>query len=131
MKRSEPLIGLSRDHHTALSLAQRARLVATNGDEAAVEGIAAKVRERFLTELKTHFQEEERWLLPTLAAAGEAELVARTLAEHAELERLVEQLSIASAENLLAFADCLVRHVRFEERELFAVAESHLACLTP
>lgn len=129
MKRSEALIELSREHHTALSLAQRARLVAANGDAAALAGMATKIRLRFDSELKPHFDEEERWLLPALSAAGENLLVAQTLAEHAELERLVGQLAEGQADTLLAFANCLTQHVRFEERTLFAAAESHPGCL--
>lgn len=125
MRRSEALIELSREHHGALSLAQRARLVAGNGDAAAVEGIAAKVGERFRTELLPHFEEEERWLLPLLRQQGETALAERTLAEHAELAQLAERLRLPSREGLLAFADALTRHVRFEERELFPAAERH------
>lgn len=125
MRRSEALIELSREHHTALSLAQRARLVAANGDTAALEGMAAKMRIRFESELNPHFEEEERWLFPALAAAGETALVERGLAEHAELRQLVEQLADGGAEALQAFADGLTQHIRFEERELFTAAEKH------
>lgn len=125
MKRAEPLVGLSREHHTALSLAQRARLIARDGDAAAVEGMAAKVRERFEDEILPHFREEESWLLPALLAQGEAALVERTLAEHADLIRLAEALAVPSGPALLAFADALTAHVRFEERILFPAAEAH------
>lgn len=128
MKRSAALVGLSREHHTALSLAQRARLAAS-GDAEAVTGMAAQVRASFANELQPHFAEEEAWLLPALAAAGEKVLVERTLAEHAELVARAALLTKPSPDNLLAFADCLTRHVRFEERELFVVAESHPECL--
>lgn len=129
MKRSEPLIGLSREHHTALSLAQRARRVAEKGDPAAVVAMAALVRERFETDLLPHFLEEEAWLLPALAGAGQNDLVERTLVEHAELHSRMERLNPPSAEALLAFADCLTAHVRFEERILFPTAETYPSCL--
>lgn len=130
MKRSPALIELSREHHTALSLALRARLVADNGDAAAIEAMAAKVTERFASELKPHFDEEERWLLPALAECGASALVARTQDEHAEIADLAARLRTPSAAALLAFAESLIRHVRFEERELFQVAESHPDCLS-
>lgn len=126
MKRSAALVELSREHHTALSLAQRARRAAAGSDAAAIAAMAATLRERFTAELKPHFEEEEKRLLPVLAAAGESELVARTLADHAELERLAAQLDSTDAALLLAFADRLGAHVRFEERELFPAAERHL-----
>lgn len=129
MKRSEELAELSREHHTALSLANRARQTAAGGDGAAVAGMAAQVRERFGAELLPHFREEEDWLLPALAEAGEAPLVERALAEHAELVRLAEGLATPSAAALQAFGEALTAHVRFEERELFPAAEAHPACL--
>jgi iron-sulfur cluster repair protein YtfE (RIC family) len=129
MKRSDALVGLSREHHTALSLARRGRLAATSGDTGSVAEMAALALERFRTELGPHFAEEERWLLPALAEAGEAALVERTLAEHAELARLAENLAVPSAEGLLAFAEALGAHVRFEERELFPAAETYPDCL--
>lgn len=125
MKRSPALIELSREHHTALSLAQRARRAAASGDREAIAAMAATLRERFDAELKPHFEEEEVRLLPVLAAAGESELVSRTLADHVELARFVAQLASPDAATLLAFADCLTAHVRFEERELFLAAERH------
>lgn len=128
MKRSEALIELSREHHTALSLAQRARRAAGEGGEAAA-AMAAQVVERFQAELQPHFDEEEAWLLPALARAGEGALVARTLADHAELTALAAGLAAPTAAVLLAFADRLSAHVRFEERELFPAAESHPECL--
>ncbi|MGE5493413.1 MAG: hemerythrin domain-containing protein [Actinomycetota bacterium] len=128
MKRLDCLGDLSREHHTALSLALRARRAAA-GSEAEVAAMAAKVRERFTAELEPHFREEERWLLPALAEMGQQSLVERTLADHAELARLVEELAAPSAETLLAFADGLTAHVRFEERELFPAAEAQPDCL--
>ena len=124
MKRSEPLVGLSREHHTALSIAQRARLIAAGGDAAAVEAMAATVRERFESEILPHFREEEAWLLPALLAMGETALVERTLEEHSELLRLAEALAFPGAAALQAFADALTAHVRFEERTLFPAAEA-------
>ncbi len=123
MKRSEPLIALSREHHGALSLALRARRVAHGGEPASVKSVADLVRQKFETELKPHFDQEENWLLPVLARAGEKFLVQRTLAEHAELTDLADRLASPRPRVLLAFADALSRHVRFEERELFPAIE--------
>lgn len=131
MKRSAAMLELSREHHTALSLALRARRAAAAGPDA-VAAMAAVVVERFDAELLPHFLEEESRVLPALAECGETALVARTLEEHAALARLVERLAGApDAGTLQTFADCLGAHVRFEERELFPAAERHsetLAC---
>ncbi len=129
MKRAEPLIALSREHHSALSLALRARRTARDGDLESVKRVSAEINDRFETELEPHFQEEERWLLPALSQAGENALVDRTLAEHAELRSLVGQLAHPGRELLSAFADALSAHVRFEERELFPAAERSPECL--
>ncbi|MBS1191138.1 MAG: hemerythrin cation binding region [Rhodocyclaceae bacterium] len=125
MKRLDCLADLSREHHGALSLAVRVSRVAAGADAAAIAAASDLVRERCAAELLPHFAEEERWLLPALAEAGETGRVARTLAEHAELRRLAEQLAAPSAADLAAFADYLVAHIRFEERELFPAAEAH------
>ena len=128
MKRSAALLELSREHHTALSLALRARRAAGQGGTA-VATTAAQVVARFRGELKLHFDEEERWLLPALERAGENALVARTLAEHGELASLVDRLGRPDAATLLAFAEALQAHVRFEEQQLFPAAERHPECL--
>lgn len=118
MKRSAPLLKLSREHHSALSLALHARRAAKQGSEA-ISRMATDISRRFQEELKPHFDEEERDLLPVLQEAGELTLVAQTLAEHVELARLVALLHQPDAQTLLAFADLLNAHVRFEERQLF------------
>ena len=127
MKRSTGLLELSREHHSALKLA----LVAKKAANSAVEGVRvaaiAAVQAAMRSELEPHFQIEEDRLLPALAAAGCAELVARTLAEHQALRAAAAALVNAQAENLQAFAELLQAHVRFEERELFEVAQQRLA----
>jgi len=56
--------------------------------------------------------------------AASAALAERTLAEHRRLRVLVEALHRrCDAGTLRDFGDCLVSHVRFEERELFPAIE--------
>ena len=128
MKRSESLKGLSREHHGALALASRVRRVALAGDGAALAATLERVRVAFRSELLPHFEEEERRLLPVLEKDGQTDLVARTLAEHREMACLVASLPAGGADILLAFADLLGRHVRFEERELFPALEALTEC---
>lgn len=123
MKRSAALRQLSREHHTALSLALR---IAKAADAAARATLLATVPTLFRGELEPHFQEEERDLLPRLADAGEAALVERTLAEHAQLRALAAAIAAGEEAALAPFGRLLQAHVRFEERELFAVAEERL-----
>jgi hemerythrin-like domain-containing protein len=123
MKRSAALLQLSREHHGALVLALAAKRAAAANHAADIAMVAKRIGATFARELEPHFREEETWLLPQLLAAGEAERVARTLAEHAELRALVAQLHQPDAATLLRFAERLKAHVRFEEDELFAAAE--------
>ncbi|PKO88861.1 MAG: hemerythrin HHE cation-binding protein [Betaproteobacteria bacterium HGW-Betaproteobacteria-12] len=123
MKRSPALLQLSREHHTALSLAMR---IAKATDQTAQERLLATVPALFRGELEPHFQEEERSLLPQLAQAGETALVARTLDEHAQMRALAAAIAGGDAAALAPFGRLLQAHVRFEERELFVVAEQRL-----
>jgi hemerythrin-like domain-containing protein len=96
-------------------------------DDEETRELLVAARREYSEELKPHFQIEEDLLLPGLDAAGKGSLVERTLGEHAELARLLEQAERGISHAALArFAHLLKSHVRFEERELFPAAE---ACL--
>lgn len=121
MKRSPGLRTLSSEHHTALVLARRAAMAATGDDWADVWN---EVAQYFVAELEPHFCQEEQ-LLPALVQTGETLLVERTLAEHVQLRSLVYDRP-RDAATLRAFAELLLAHVRFEERELFVIAQARL-----
>lgn len=123
MKRHAALQQLSREHHTALKLARQARLACDSGHAAAIGEAAQAINACFPDELETHFQIEETDLLPALLAIGENEAVRRTLADHAELRALNRQLKQPDRASLARFATLLADHVRFEERELFELAQ--------
>jgi len=129
MKRCAALIQLSREHHPALVLANRAQRIHLENSEAVLR-FMMQVVETFARELEPHFQIEETKLLPALTSAGETELVKRTLTEHEDLRELANQLKAGNAACLRRFGEALEKHVRFEERELFAVAESVLSLTT-
>lgn len=125
MKRHAALQKLSREHHPALVFSLRI----ARADEAAGASLAAAVPEFFARELAPHFADEEAHVLPRLAAAGEADLVAlveRTLDEHARLRELSQRLAAGDLACLKDFGLALSDHVRFEERELFPAAEPWL-----
>lgn len=124
MKRSPALTPLSRDHHHALSLAMQAGKAARSDDSSLWQQSADNIRQHYQQTLQAHFAEEERALLPALDQAGQTALVQRTLDEHARLHQLMQHAELASPALLQAFADAMTAHVRFEERELFALAES-------
>lgn len=126
MKRHSDLLQLSREHYGALKLARDARRAAGSGEPGAVAALAQRVVQTFAAELDPHFRVEEQGILVLLAQAGQHELVARTLADHAELRHLAKALATPDADTLLRFADLLGAHVRFEEREVFEVAQTSL-----
>jgi len=126
MKRHPDLLQLSREHYGALKLARDARHAAESGEPGAVAALAQRVVQTFAAELDPHFCVEEQGILVLLAQADRHELVARTLADHAELRRLAKRLTTPDAETLLSFAELLGAHVRFEEREVFEAAQASL-----
>ncbi len=119
MQRHPAFVQLSREHHRALVLAKRAG--AASGPDA--EALVDSLRRIFVEELDPHFRIEETGLLPALAAVGEAAAVTRTLAEHTELRRRADTLN---PDDLAEFGRLLGEHVRFEERQLFPLAEARL-----
>lgn len=128
MKRSATLMQLSRDHHQALKLALTVRRLDSHPDDQQVRSLADEVGRMMAAELEPHFQQEEGGLLPALAALGDTgQLVARTLEDHRFLRQAAAELRRHPDRTLLlGFAERLQAHVRFEERELFVVAEERL-----
>lgn len=127
MKRSKPLLKLSREHHTALVLAKRAQRLAGLESEDAITFVL-QLAGIFAQELEPHFQIEEKLLLPALNDAGAVEIAQRTHAEHDELRELLQRIGhdAPATTDLGGFGVLLEKHVRFEERELFPLTESLL-----
>src|SRR6186713_764232 len=117
MKRSSPLLALSREHHEALVLGRRAGN--TDPGSAAARDQREHLLRRWDEQLAPHFATEEEELLPALAAAGEAGAAAEALAQHASLRRLLERLRDGDMAALPAWGGAMLAHVRFEERTLF------------
>lgn len=130
MKRSTALFTLSREHHTALKVAQE--LLRADG------ATASEARDAFLAfmarEGEQHFQAEESILLPALSGrfdAGDPD-TERTLREHAEIRRGAARLATVSAaglgdeQGLHDLGRLLRDHVRHEERTLFPRIEAAL-----
>jgi hemerythrin-like domain-containing protein len=126
MKRHEQLQDLSREHHLALKLALLARRALESDDPLKIQAAATTCATAFVSDLEPHFVREENDVLPLLAQVGETALVERTLSEHDEMRRLAARLPTADPATLERFGELLGAHVRFEERELFEVAQRHL-----
>ena len=127
MKRSAALQPLSREHHTALTLAKACERASQSGAADQVHAACQRAIRAFATELEPHFLAEEQSLLQLLKDAEAQPLVQRTLADHRQLRALLKGLEQNDADALGRFARCLSDHVRFEERELFPALESVLS----
>ena len=120
MKRCSALRTLTNEHHHGLVLAKRAKETAGT---AAAEKAWREIQARFSAELEPHFQAEEMWLLPALERMGETGLAQRTHADHAELRRMIRE---GGVQTMIEFAELLIQHIRFEERELFETAQQKI-----
>jgi hemerythrin-like domain-containing protein len=131
MKRSRELRPLSAEHHQALLVAFQLKKSLEGHPEAAgapkdLPGLLSLARRFEEKVFSAHARAEEELLGQHLAPAD----LKRLRSEHVELHRLVELARHAQPADLRsglgAFADLLERHIRWEERELFAYAEEHL-----
>jgi len=114
MKRAEALIPLSHDHHKALVTVKRINDLQREAEREVNEYWLAK-REVLYRELKSHFDQEERSLLPLLIGEGES-LAYRLVADHNKLLAFLDGDDPSIVDR---FAELLKEHVRFEERNLF------------
>jgi len=128
MKRHPGLHPLSRDHHHALVHARKLSLAASETESAVRNHAAAEFADFWEYDLKAHFWQEEQFVLPLLAP--ESKEVAETLRQHAEIGRLVAEmtdklarLELVEGVVLSALGEALRRHIRFEENELFPAIE--------
>ncbi|WP_371929808.1 hemerythrin domain-containing protein [Uliginosibacterium sp. 31-16] len=117
MKRSAELMPLSREHHTALSLARRI-LVQTDD----VEILHAQVMQR-TQEILAHFRVEEEGLSPAVMQRSPG-LALRLNDEHRALRDYLLRIESGDRQCLKDFAYLLQQHVRFEEREFFPAFEA-------
>ena len=131
MKRSRELRPLSAEHHQALLVAFQLKKSLEGHPEAAgapkdLPGLLSLARRFEEKVFRPHAAAEEELLGKHLTPGD----LRRLKSEHAELTRLVDEARRAQPAEartaLAAFADLLERHVRWEERELFAYAEDHL-----
>lgn len=125
MKRSAALAPLSRDHQHGLYAALRLRrtVPATLADD------VAQFERFFSEEGSRHFEIEEALVLPALPDDDPewGPGVARVLSDHAAIRAAAAELrSDATTEAAEALGQRLNDHIRFEERELFAILERRL-----
>lgn len=127
MKRHLALRDLSRDHHHALVVAQRLK----RAEGSTAPTAQAAFLDYWQAEGRRHFRLEEETLLPACAGLIDADhpLIARVLTDHVRIRHLADRLSADEHTQLELeheLGRLLERHIRLEERELFALIESTL-----
>jgi hemerythrin-like domain-containing protein len=125
MLRDPSLVPLSHQHQHGLALCVLTdRSLGEDDSEANVTRLARRCVDRFEVELANHFEVEEQVLFP----AAQSPLTEELVAEHRQLESLVEKLRAApSASVLKEFIALLRRHIRREESELFEQMQREIA----
>ena len=122
MLRDPGLIPLSRDHQHALALCVLVRrALRKDGSAANAVAQAARIVQKFDSEIRDHFVFEEKVLFPKVMGLPElAGVVTRLLEEHVRLIGLVDQMRTNGDRAVIEeFCATLERHVHLEERVLF------------
>jgi hemerythrin-like domain-containing protein len=125
MIRHRSLVPLSHDHHLGLVAAQRLK----RGDPAYRDmTIADSIAELWRSELREHFEQEERELFPIEVTPACRAMIERAVEEHARMRALIEQVARGEAvdERARELGALLEKHIRFEERELFEAMQSEV-----
>jgi hemerythrin-like domain-containing protein len=127
MKRDPALVSLSRDHHHALSAAQKLRRA---NAETAADSRAALVA-YWEDRGRVHFRLEEEVLFPAYAAYGDPydALIARALCDHVAIRQRIATLDRDRSQTVAALHELgglIAEHVRLEEREVFPLIEAAL-----
>ncbi len=132
-RRHESLIPLSREHHYGLLVCLRIHrgIVKHHTDPDWLSERAERVI-RFESDLKTHFEAEEKIVFPAMLEIEEAgTVIEQLIKEHRAVTRLVERLrrsrGLQLAPLLREFADLLEAHIRQEERVLFPCYERNIS----
>jgi hemerythrin-like domain-containing protein len=121
LKRHPGLQALSREHHQGLILA----LNVDKGIKKEVEfnRIAKYISVHYEEVLKPHFDFEENKVFTFLPEENKLRKIA--LKQHNEINEIVQNLNVLK--DCKRFADRLRKHIRFEERELFELIQTHVA----
>jgi iron-sulfur cluster repair protein YtfE (RIC family) len=130
MKRHDALAPLSREHHSALILAQLLKkdAPAYKGLPTALNEKAAYALDMFTTTLQSHFKNEEEMLVKIRNVHAEIDKLSEEIfTEHQQLKKMF--LSLGKAGNTIEELDILGRvldeHIRKEERILFPLIQQH------
>ena len=131
MLRDRNLVPLSHQHQHALALCVRIDRALKGGAPAPpqLEVWQAEIEQLFQSEIRYHFEAEEKVLFPAARRQPSLRiLVDELLAEHVRLRALAQRAAARSldAAGLQRFADTLSAHIRKEERHLFEPCQALL-----
>lgn len=137
MKRAAQLQPLSRQHHLGLNISRHAKECPDSPEDISKHWYNLTA---YLNELQSHFDIEDHLiataLLPYSISKPEVASALTTLNEqHQSLQALMSQAQDSvnarshpiSAAQVKELATLLYDHIRFEERELFPIAERYLS----
>jgi len=122
MLRDRALVPLSQQHHNGLALCVLTdRGLSGDVSPETLERLAARAVDRYDEEISNHFAIEEEIVFPAIERElGHQPLVQELIAEHRQLERMVEHLRTSvDAATLREWVVLLRSHIRREENELF------------
>ena len=126
MKIAGELLILTREHHSALSLANKCINAVKANDEAEIQTLCAKISQNFKTDYSEHFDTEEATIFAFLSekSADLAQLCAQLTLEHQQLYKISAELanqpeSLEEFGKLLKSCAKLVNKKSFTNIELF------------
>ena len=120
--RSVQLKPLSQEHRDGMLFVERIR----NGlNKISIERLNNYTRWYWKIHIRSHFFQEEKILLPYMAA--DHPLAIKLQEDHAYIRDLILSLDQeAEPQSFKALCDLLDTHIRFEEQQLFTYLEEHL-----
>jgi hemerythrin-like domain-containing protein len=128
MKRNKNLQPLSRQHHNALmAVLLLKKGIQKKADKSVMKDFILSV---WNDELKTHFINEEKWMMPYIEDEELNRMYKQMVLEHQQISSIILQFEMNSysIEITEQFYKLLEQHIRFEEREFFPAIEK---CFTP
>lgn len=122
MKREKFLWPITHAHHFGLMTAKTLqRMLGKKPSKKELGDLRRKAERFFKSDLEAHIGVEEKMLDQLAFHKGPADpLLARSRREHEELHQLLKKKDLKS---LKLFAEKLIRHIYFEEDELFREIE--------
>jgi len=124
MKVAGELLILAREHHTALSLADKCINAAKSTDKTEIESLCLEISQNFKMDYSEHFDTEETTIFAFLSAetAELSQLCDQLTLEHQQLYKMAGELETDSG-LLEEFGQLMKSHSRTEDTEIFPKIE--------